>query len=286
MFKIKKILVPVDFSNISLTALNYAGSIAEKVRAEIILLHVIESYEFNSSLKDLVNPTDIVMEAVNKKLRKIREENGKLWTVKITPKVVSGKIYKQITNTINKEKIDLVVMGTHGASGISKLNKYFLGSNAYRSIHESSVPVLTIRKESQKFRMKSICLPLDITKDTKQKVETAIDWAKMFGAKIQVVSVSTFLDEFVVSVGKLELQLRNVIDQIKDTGVECEGKMLRHDSVVDQITQYVKKEKSDMLLIMTGRENLLNRFTLSSHAREVIEHSEIPVMSVAPRKKK
>lgn len=285
MLKIKKILVPVDFSSISLASLNYAAHIADKVGAEIILLHVMESYQFNSSLKDIIDPTEMVKEAVTKKLNKIREENTKLWMVKITPKVVSGKIYKQISATINKEKIDLVVMGTHGATGITNVNKYFLGSNAYRAVYESNIPTITIRRENQKFKMQTICLPLDITKETKKKVEMAIDWAKMFDAKIHVISVSTFLEEFVVSIGKLELQLRNVLNQIKEAGVACDGKMLRHDDVVDQIMKYVKKEKSDMMVIMTGRETLLNRFTMSSNAREVIEHSEIPVMSIRPDKK-
>ncbi len=74
--KINKILVPIDFSDISLPALEYAAFIAHRLHSKITLLHVIESYGYNMALEDKTASMDIIIRGVKSKLQSIIKNNG------------------------------------------------------------------------------------------------------------------------------------------------------------------------------------------------------------------
>src|SRR5215471_14857685 len=113
-----KIMVPTDFSELSLHALDYAASIAEAANAEILLLHVFESYPNNTMLKMMVDFPDIMEKGIRDKMEEIKNNNPKLAHVNIRTKVTTGKIYAEIDRISTDENIRLIVMGTHGVSGV------------------------------------------------------------------------------------------------------------------------------------------------------------------------
>jgi len=282
---IKKILVPTDFSKLSLDVLNYAGHIAKKFDAEIIVMHVMEFYEHNSALGQIMDYPDLIEIGIKKKLSEIEATNTDFWGVRTKTKAVKGKIHKEIKEYVKKENIDLIIMGTHGASGTGDYEKYVLGSNAYRVVYSIDCPVVTIKHSTVKVEIKKILLPLDVSKATTQKVDCAIEWAKLLGSTIHAVAVSSFLDEYKVDISDLEFQLQKVIDKIKRGGVNVEAKMIRHDNISHSVLEYSKEIKPDLTMIMTRQESKLNDLLMGSSARKVISESDFPVLSLRPNKK-
>lgn len=279
---IKKILVPTDFSPSSLVALDYAGIIANKTLAEITLLHVIEFFELSSA----GITADIDKEAIQRgaldKLKEIKTTSKAIKGHKIKTEVISGKIYQEILKYQEESGSDIVVMGAHGASGETEMGTYMLGSNAHRVVHSSKIPVLTVRKKKVVPQFKNILLPLDIAKETTQKVQLAIEWAKLFGATIHVVTVSTVLDGLKPDSNKLRLRLKEVADEITKNKIACTTKMIKHAKVADSIFDYSKITKTDLVVIMKSQEAGWNKYVVGSRAKKVISGSEIPVISLMP----
>jgi len=154
--------------------------------------------------------TEIIEKGINDKMDEIKRDNKNINGVKISSRVKTGKIHQIIDEIAKKEKMDLIVMGTHGASGITDLSKFFLGSNAYRTINNVHTPVITIRDKKKNIRFKDIILPIDSSKETMQKLEWAMEWAKMFEGTIHLLGLTAFFDELVVQVKDLKKTLQEV----------------------------------------------------------------------------
>lgn len=281
-FNLKKILVPTDFSARAMGALHYAAAMAKHSDAEIVLLHVVEHYEHNTDLNQVIDLTETLRKAIQDKLIEIKNENMDLWGIKISVEVASGKIYKQIYKTLQKQDIDLVVMGTHGSSGIDSFEKFILGSNAYRIVRMAQCPVITVRHAKDEVSFKKIVLPLDTTKETKDKIASAIKIARVFGATIHLVGVTSRFEELRLGAEKLQNQLEDVAWSIQDAEVPVVSEYLKGDNVVKAINKYAKQIDADLIMIMTAEESAIAEFALGSSARKIVTESHVPVMSIRP----
>lgn len=281
---IKKILVPIDFSEISVNAIDYAALIAKKFDAGITLLHIVESYKFNTALK--VNPKMnlIIRDGIKVKLKKLIKKSEPLKGLVVKRMITDGKIYNEIVNTAKKKKFDLVVMGTHGTSTIREFEKFMLGSNAYRVVHGSPCPVITVRDKKTKTEFKNILLPLDMTKETTQKVGLAVALAKTFNSNIHIVSVSTSLDELTMDLENQMKRLNEVKELLKASKIRFTAHLMRDMDISQGILFHAQKVRADLIVILTKEENRLKEFLIGSNAREIITHSKIPVLSVIPER--
>lgn len=278
------ILVPIDYSEQSIIALEQAISLSKVFNSAIHVLNVI-SEEF--SLTKLFDDKDKVEfeKRAQAKIADFVEEKGKEYGVELHPIQVHGKIYEQIVNSADVINAQFIVMGT---AGTSSLKKKFIGSNALRVLRESHKPVVTIKGKHHRKGCQNIVLPLDLTKETKEKVSKAIEFAKRFGSTIRVVSVLMTNDEFIVN--RLTRQLDQVKKYIMEQGVDCTAEIVRdtkgNQSLSDSIIDYSNKCKGDLIMIMTQQEQDFTDYFIGSSAQGVINSSDIPVLSIIPTPKK
>jgi nucleotide-binding universal stress UspA family protein len=149
MTDIKKILFPYDLSQSGRESIPYVLSVAETYHSEIYLLHVVDdlgkwgkAYIPHPSMDTFQAEA---LKAAEKGIDEICEEELKGYSL-FQRKVVSGDPITEILKTIESEDIDLVIMGTHGRSGLEHM---FMGSVAENVVKKSSVPVMTIRSRSE-----------------------------------------------------------------------------------------------------------------------------------------
>ncbi len=155
MLSIKKILYPTDFSEYSLAALPYAIELSLQNNAELHCMHVVdETYQYYlsgayvDSVGVSISPGKI-RDNAQKELDKFTAEH--LSNVsKLVPKIVSGKPFLEIIKYAKDNKIDLIVLGTHGRSALATM---LLGSVAEKVIRKAPCPVLTVRHPKHKFEM-------------------------------------------------------------------------------------------------------------------------------------
>jgi nucleotide-binding universal stress UspA family protein len=282
--KLGSILVPVDFSEQSEVALEQAVNLSRVFNSEIYVLNVMNE-EF--SLSKLFDDSDKIQyqKRAKQRLEEFVKEKNAEFGIQLKSIQVTGKIYNQVVNSADVIDAEFIVMGTAGST---TLKKRFIGSNSLRVVRESHKPVITIKGKHHRKGCQNIVLPLDLTKETKEKVAKAVEFAKRFGSIIRVVSVLRTNDEFIVN--RLTRQLDQVKKYIAEQGVECGAEIIRdtkgEHSLAESIIDYANRIKGDLIMLMTQQEQDITEFFIGSSAQEVINNSDIPVLSIVPTPKK
>ncbi len=281
----KKILVPIGFSEQSLIALQQAYLIAKQINASITILKVIEDTSYFSKI--------LLTKSNEKNLRKqieselnILATNGRLkYNLSVDIMIAKGKVYTKILEVSEMIGANIIVMGSNGFS--EGLVKNIMGTNALNVVRLAQCPVITVRGTVLKEVFSKIFLPLDLTKETKQKVSFAIEFAKLFKSKIYLFSVLITNDKDIEE--KLKKQLSIAEEKIANENVEYYSELLinkNSDSkLFEEILQYGEKVGGDLLIIMTQQENFITDYIIGSAAQSIINYSNIPVMSITPKHK-
>jgi nucleotide-binding universal stress UspA family protein len=156
-FKLKTILVPIDFSGLSKKSLAYALNLAGQFHSEIILLHVIQSLSYpaadvtyayympdNGAMRKIKSDTEA-------RLKQLVNNASKKRFIKKTM-VLNGQPYEEIIDAAQRLKADLIVINTHGYSGFKRA---FLGSTTERVVRSAPCPVLVVREKERDFVLES-----------------------------------------------------------------------------------------------------------------------------------
>src|SRR3989338_7905930 len=150
MTEFGKILFPTDFSESAENASRYALSLAKKYGSKVYVIHVIEPFtyttefglDFSAQLKE--------MEASARRLLDDVAASIKKTNLDVESALITGEPFVEIIKYARKEQVDLIVMATHGRSGIEHM---LMGSVAEKVVRKSPCPVLTIKKSGQTFTM-------------------------------------------------------------------------------------------------------------------------------------
>ena len=189
-----------------------------------------------------------------------------------------GKIFREVVNQAQAFDDSIIVCSTHGASGFEEL---FIGSNAFKIISATDLPVVAIRHGSTPRAIKTIVLPIDLTGDTRQKVPITTKIALAFDAEIHVLGVvSSKSDE---SETKIKAYTRQVCDYLKEHKVRYTQANRLGGEICKSILGYSKDVDADLISIMTEQEEGLGSFVLGTHAQHMLNQSTIPILSITPK---
>ena len=278
-----KILVPIGFSEQSMIALGQAFNLARIKDSKVVLLSVVEDQNIIESLF-LDDKSHELQEAVKNKLLKIASQYSDKYSVHTDVMVAKGKVYSQINEVAQMIGANLIIMGTDGKP--NKGVKRFIGSNAERVVRLAKCPVITIKGKDHRDGCKNIILPLDLEKETKEKVTYALEYARYWDATIRIVSVVFKGDNEVRT--RLMKNINQVENFVLDAGVKCTSELVEGDQKInlgDFVFEYEKKFEADLIMIMTKKEELSLSDNISLTARYIINNSDIPVMSIRPKQK-
>ncbi len=276
------LLVPIDFNEQSMFAMERSYVTAPFLKVNIVLLYVYEESDLSSSL---LSPEE-VSARITKKLDEIASETAKKSGVKVTTLIKKGKVYSQILATAKEVNARFILMGTNNSSENIRMEKNTIGSNTLKVIRQSKIPVITINGKKISRFLHNILLPLDLTKDTRQKVTYAIDFAKSFGARITIVSVLWSKKDKETKEELLQ-QLDQVRWFIEEQNIKCTSELIETNGgermLVPRLLKYVEDQGNiDLIMIMTQQENKLVEFFLGSAAQSIIRMSKNAVMTVVP----
>ncbi len=271
----KIIIVPIDFSTDSINALEHAIIIANRIEAQIRLMHVVKSKNFeppfiiNDFSSTSANTIDDFMKIILDKY-KDKAKHG------MDYKVREGKIFKEICNQAKYDDAYLIIMGTHGASGFEEM---VIGSNAYRVVVHAPCPIITISQKYAPIEPQRIVLPIDLSKDTRKKVPFVTEFALLFHAQIDVIGVSELETDDVRE--KLNTYTLQVESFLKEKNITTTRELLLGNDISESTINYAKEHNAQLIAIMTEQLNRL-AFWLGPHAQEIVNHSPIPVISFSP----
>ena len=265
----KKILVPVDFSDFSKYALEVASKLAKQHGSGIVLLHMIgmsDSVLANSELAEEAE-AKYFLKLAKDKIKELTEQEF-LKGVAVNAIIQNYKDFEEVNKVAQEQDCDLIVMGSHGASGIREL---FVGSNT-----EKVVPVMVIKSKPEAFQLQRIVMASDLDLENIPVYKKAEQFAESNGASLEMVYVHSAGANFM---GRDDVTQR--LEAFKQgLGKEVSIYFYDHNSVEKGILQYCFEKNADLLVIPTHGRKGLARFIVGSLAETVSNHAKIPVMTI------
>jgi nucleotide-binding universal stress UspA family protein len=276
----KKILVPIDFSEYSINALNYAAELAKHNEYKIVLLNIIEAaqgIDFNT-YADSHNESGMVQVFMLKYIEKVKKDLGNLankpeykglidsYSVKI------DKVYDRISETISEVSADLVVLGTKGVSGIEEI---IMGSNAEKVVRLASCPVIAIKGDQKYAGLKNIVFASNFEEDIPNIVERLKGFASFNQAKIHLVRINTPGD-FITTTESKKL----IGSFAEKAGIEnYTVNDFSHRTEEEGIVEFAQSVGADLISMMTHGYTGLSRLFNHSIAEDLVNSSPLPILT-------
>lgn len=272
----KKILVPIDFSEQAEYALKVAAKIALETNSELHVLHMLELPidvidPSNYGIADNSPTTLLYLKRAQEKFEKLMKRFY-LKDVKKSRSVLFHDTFEGIIEESKKQDVDLIVMGSKGASGF---NEILVGSNTEKVVRSSEVPVLVIKNEIEDFKIDNLIFASDFSLENKATFPMVVDFAKIFNAKIHLIKINT--------VQKFEPTLEThsrIKEFLKGYDEDNFTINIHNDNSIEEgVLNFGKFVDADVIAINThGRRGLMHFFN-GSVSKDISNHALKPVIT-------
>ncbi|GIV37454.1 MAG: hypothetical protein KatS3mg032_1833 [Cyclobacteriaceae bacterium] len=268
------ILVPVDYSKASKTAVHYAAGLAKQLGADIKMLHVVQA---NTSGKALLK-----LSKLQEQLVEIARHDGELFFNEVR-KSLRGKRPElgihikhgtDFTRTVNQfcegEGADLIVMGTTGASGLKKI---LLGSNAAAMINTATVPVLAVPPKALYTKPTKIVYATNL-KHTEEEIKTVAAFAEILAARVEVFYVAGIKATSIPDEKDYAKMLRQIAKYQK-----IGFTIAKSDNIPQAVENFVKKQNARLLTTFTHKLGFFEKLFERGMTRKMVYHIRVPILA-------
>ena len=258
-----QILVPTDFSSCANIAITTAIKLAIRINATV---HVLSVYD--------LMPNDVLE---NKKKNALAKIAAKYVDESIVIKTtfLEGKFIETIEAYIKAHSIDLVVMGSHGASG---LNEIMIGSNTQKVVRHINCPVLVIKSELESIDFKNIIFASDFSLKEKIVFERFLKFVNQFSNPhiyLVAVNTSSFFNQ-------PEFLLRDAMKDFKKLAgnIPCTTNIQYDFNVENGIEYFSKTVGADLIVVSNYQKSMLRKLFVGSTVEALVNHSKVPILSL------
>jgi nucleotide-binding universal stress UspA family protein len=299
---IRNILVPIDFSKMSIDAIKTAKRLAQRFAASIHLAHV-RQFDYAAGFSAPAppfTPFPLMTYEQDAEKRVLQELNGFACEHGIPSEschvVGGGPAFDEICRLAQKIPVDLVVMPTHGRTGLKHV---FLGSTAERVVRHSPCPVLVVRerrrqsKTGPRLMVKRILVPVDFSECSQEGLQYAIGFANQFGARIMLLH-ATYLGYIYSSEGTALYDVRGLQNAARENAERQMQKFVRtvnfgrakfetvftNGSPVLNICAFAKDHAIDLIITSTHGFTGLTHVLMGSVAEQVVRRARCSVLVV------
>jgi len=286
-----KILVPVDFSNASRTVVHQAAFLARHFPCEIILLHVLSPLSYPTGLVergDELTVRDLHAETVQQAQKDLDQSlPPELAGIAVKRLVLKGDPSREILQTARDEKVDLIMMSTHGHGSFYRL---LLGSVAAKVLHDSDCPVWTDahveEAPTREFTIRNVLCAVDLRPHSRHTVSRAAELAAAFNATLTLVHITSGVETFgpggthVDPVWKetiVGLAAKEIAKLQQDAGTKAEV-IIDSGNVRELLNRAAEKAKADLLVI--GHMPAGGHLGQNGSGYAIILESHIPVLGL------
>lgn len=278
----KTILVPTDFSAYSLPALQYAIHLARKSGAKVILLHAYDLMDtMKGSLKHFMDEQyKVVKEELLQKLNRIRDQVLQDEKLEISTMLTYGSVTNNILLVAEKFKVDFIVMGAIGSTG---LKTTILGSKTTFVLRNSKFPLLIIPKNYEWVKPRNVLITVKEEQEKVEIMKPVIELVELFQS---TVGVLTFTDnheeayEVMADTRTIHLfkdRLEKTYPNIAISSVHLSG-----ERFTKTLEEYISEHKVDLLVMINHHNSWVHQLIGTSITQTMALHSEIPLLSINP----
>jgi nucleotide-binding universal stress UspA family protein len=269
----EKIIVPIDFSKQSIDALNVAADLA--LKSPGCTLNMVHFYE------KPISGITLQIEVDTRKLASIRKDiNSKmddliksLPAIKFEKTILADKNVLDILDLGLVKNADLIVMGTHGASG---WKEFIIGSNAQNITRNAKCPVMVIKEGYEKFKLNNVLFVSSFLEEDSLEFEKIRNVVKLYNPCYHLLKI---IDEKIINPGFNAQVLMEEFAK-KYSLDKYTVNTIMSKSIGEGVSEYSKSFNVDCVIIETHGRKGLNRIMQSSVAEELVGHLNKPVMTV------
>ncbi len=269
----KRILVPCDFTDSAIQAFKFAVDVANQGNGEVVLLHVVEIPVVHESvMMPAFSFEDTYLKEMKAKADQDFTKMKNKWAKdgpKVSTFVQYGAPTPVIAQFVKEQKIDLIIMGTKGASG---LKEFFVGSNTEKVVRWSPVPVIAIKKSAKASSIKNIVFPSTLH-DEEELMMKVKALQNFFGAKLHLVYVNTpanFMTDVVT-----RREMKNFVKRFMLTDYTLN---IYNDLTEELgVSHFTREINGDMIAMATHGRKGLNHLMSGSIAEDMVNHLECPI---------
>jgi len=269
----KRILVPTDFSEQAENALKVAVTLAEKHGSEIFVLHSMEMPLHLTSSGDSGSLPESLyfIKLAEKRFAELRSKPYLKGTA-INEAIGHNEIYEDIEEACKINYIDLIVMGSTGASGFKEM---FVGSNTEKVVRTSKTPVLVIKNNHPDFRISDFVFATDFSEEGRGAFDKAQKFAKKVGAKMHLLYVNT------PATFKTSLQAQEVMNNfLRGMGAENYTLNIYNDTSVEKgILNFAQNINAQLIGMGTHGRKGISHFFNGSISEDMVNHANMPVIT-------
>lgn len=258
----KTFIVPHDFTPVADIALEHAIATAKPLSAQVYVLHVV------SKEKNIQEAEDKLKEVIAS-----HSASG----VDLVPYVRMGSIFEDIGEFAAEHHAELIFMGTHGAHGW----QHVTGSHALKVITSSSVPFVIVQEKGIKESgYDDIVVPMDLNKETKQKLAIVANLATYFKSRVHVITPDE-TDEFLRHQVQANIQFANKF--FSDRGIEVTTTLAPSSGFDKEVVKHAVNIDADLIAIMNlNRSNFFGSMTANYEQYIITNDAKIPALVVNP----
>lgn len=258
----KNFIVPHDFTPVADIALEHAIATAKPLNAQVYVLHVVSK---EKSIKEAEEKLNSIL------------ANYSTSGVDLVPSVRMGSIFEDIGEFAAEHHAELIFMGTHGAHGW----QHITGSHALKVITSSSVPFIIVQeKEIKESGYDDIVVPMDLHKETKQKLAIVANLATYFKSRVHVITPDE-TDEFLRHQVQANIQFAKKF--FSDRGIEVTATLAPSSGFDKEVVKHAVNIDADLIAIMNlNRSNFLGTITANYEQYIITNDAKIPALVVNP----
>ena len=272
----KTIVVPIDFSPVSVNAAYYALDFALAIKGNLALVHV---YQYPVTFSEVPVSAEIITQLKKDAVKKIQDLKENLvyrveGAVNIYAEVKEGIVIKKIEDYCSFIQPYAVIMG---ATGKSNMERVFFGSNVLSAIQHLSWPLMIVPPDAKFTTISNVGLACDLRDVTESvHVDMIKSIVKAFRARLHLLHVNT---ELGITLGTSEREefdrLREMLNEIKPVFHFISGV-----NIEEEVNQFSVKQKLDLLVVVPKKHSLLDRMIHKSTSSQMALHAQVPVMSI------
>lgn len=268
------ILCPIDFSDTSLNALEYAVRIGEKHQAHLIMLYVFSEEEFNKRLttKEVKSFGEYSDEASDQLVAIAEKLSERKRSCQIDWRVEPGKFMPAVNQVIKDENIDLLVMGTKGASDALDA---FSGTQTVKIIEETDIPVLAVPKSANYEKIGHAVYASDYAEEDKVAIKMMIELLAPFRPKYTILHMSK--KDSTVSQAIYDENKEALGAFLKEPKVEYH-RSTYESSVALGIDDFMMREKAELLAVLMEKRNFIERVFHRSVTKKLSYLMDFPLL--------
>ncbi|MFV0566799.1 MAG: universal stress protein [Flavobacteriaceae bacterium] len=273
----KKIIVPIDFSEYSEYALKIAAKLAKRYNSEILALHMLEMSDIMLTASEGMQyeKASFFIRLSEQKFEDFLKKDY-LADVKVTPIIKHFKVFSEVNDVAKTHNADLIIMGSHGTSGFMG---YFVGSNTERVVRSAEIPVLVVKNEGISINFETIVFACDFNDEAVESYKRVVKMFKDLGATVHLVYVNLPNERFKSSV-EIENKVANFL-------LKAEGNLDYLDkvhyvsdyTVEDGVLNFSLKIGADLIAVPTHGRTGIAHFFEGSVGEDIANHATLPVIT-------